>query len=99
LLLQNVLDHRKREEVAILKFFDEANAFYIAVVIFRSVPSPFEGLGKESFPDVKMNGLLGYAGMLNQVSDLQKSSCPACGGLTRDCHLPRPGCLFLKEYY
>jgi hypothetical protein len=78
LLFQNILDDRKREEVAILKFFDEADAFYIAVVIFRNVPSPFEGFGKESFPDVKMYGFLGNSAMLNQISDLQKSPSSTC---------------------
>ena len=67
--------------MTILKLFDEADAFYIAVIIFRNVPSPLEGLGKKSLPDVKMDGLLGYAGMLNQISDLQKSPSPPCGGL------------------
>jgi hypothetical protein len=65
LLFQNILDHGEREEMAVLKFFDEADAFYIVVIIFRNVPSPLFGFWKESFPDVKMNGFLGYSGMLN----------------------------------
>jgi hypothetical protein len=75
LLFQNILDHGKGEEMVILKLFDEADALYITVVIFRNVPPFFRGFGKESFPNVKMNGLLGHASMLNQISDLQKPSC------------------------
>jgi hypothetical protein len=65
--------------VAILKLFDEADAFYIAVVIFRNVPSPLEGFGKESFPDVKMYGFFRNSTMLNQISDFQKSPSSTCG--------------------
>jgi hypothetical protein len=81
LFFQNILDYGEREEMAVLKFFDETDAFYIVVIIFRNVPSPLEGLRKESLSDVKMDGLLGYSGMLNEISDLQESPCPACRGL------------------
>jgi hypothetical protein len=81
LLFQNVLDHRKREKVAILKFFDEADAFYIAVIIFRNVPSPLEGLREKSFADVKVDGFLGHSGMLNQISYFQEFPSPAYEGL------------------
>jgi hypothetical protein len=68
--------------VTILKLFDEADAFYIAFVIFRNVPSPLEGFGKKSFPDVKMYGFLGNSTMLNQISDLQEFPSLACGKAT-----------------
>ena len=81
MLFQNILDHCEGEKITLLEFFDETDAFCIAVIIFCSVPPPFAGLGKESFADVKMNGLSGHHGMLNQVSDLQESSSHACRGL------------------
>jgi hypothetical protein len=30
------------------------------------------GLGKEPFSNVKMDGFLGYSGMLNEISDFQE---------------------------
>ena len=87
----------------ILKFFDEADAFYIAVIIFRNVPSPLEGLGKESLPDVKMNGFLRHSGMLNQISNFQGFPSPAWEGLRRsrekDRTVMQSDYSLLKEYY
>jgi hypothetical protein len=103
LLFQDVFDHRKREKVAILQFFDEADAPYIAVIIFRNIPSPLEGLGKESLPDVKMNGFLRHSGMLNQISDFQEFPSPAYEGLRgsrkKDPPVTQPSYSVLKEYY
>jgi hypothetical protein len=45
---------------------------YIAIVVLRNVPSAFAGLGEEPFPDVIMNGLLGYPGALDEISNLQR---------------------------
>jgi hypothetical protein len=57
LIFQNIFNHSEGEKIAILEFFDKANALYIALIIFRNVPSTLARLGEESLPDVKMNGL------------------------------------------
>jgi len=49
----------------ILEFFDQADAFYVAVIVFCNILSLFTGLRKESFPDIIMNGFFGNPGALN----------------------------------
>jgi hypothetical protein len=58
LLPKNILDHSEREKIPILEVFNETDAPYKAVIIFRDILPALPGLRKEALPDVIMNGLL-----------------------------------------
>jgi hypothetical protein len=71
-MLEDILDNREGKIIAILEILDQTNTLHVAVIIIGNVPSPLARLGKEPFPDVIVDRLLGYPGALNQIPDLQE---------------------------
>jgi hypothetical protein len=73
-MLEDIFDDRQGKKVAVLEFLDQADALHIAIIIIGNVSSPLAGLGKETFADVIMNRLFGYARSLNQLADFQEKT-------------------------
>jgi hypothetical protein len=47
------------------------DAFYKPIIIVGRIPPALARFGKDAFADIIMDGLLGYLGDLNQISDFQ----------------------------
>jgi hypothetical protein len=74
LAFKDILNDRQRKKIAVLKFLNQTNALHIAIVIIRNISSPLARLGEEALADVIMNGLFGYPGSLNQLTDFQEKT-------------------------
>ena len=61
-----------------MKFFDQVDPLDVTVIVIGDVPAALRGTGKQSFPDVIVNGFLGYPCALHQFSDFQAAT-PTAG--------------------
>jgi hypothetical protein len=74
LAFKDILNDRQRKKVAVLKFLNQTNALHIGIIIIRNISPPLARLGEEALADVIMNGLFGYPGSLNQLTDFQEKT-------------------------
>jgi hypothetical protein len=74
LAFKDIFNDRQRKKIAVLKFLNQTNALHVAIIIIRNISSPLARLGEEALADVIMNGLFGYPGSLNQLTDFQEKT-------------------------
>jgi hypothetical protein len=61
---------RDREVIIVSEVFDQLNLIHVVFIIFGGVHTGFARFAQKSLTDVKMDGLLGNAGPLDQLANL-----------------------------